>query len=691
MSIDGAAGASAGWQATLIQKYKQLQFKISGTSSAQYFVTLNTTSGIIESGWKDSPSTEKTVSFVPPEKADITGFIIYMMTKDGKRAENRVSGIRLTGDSAPLVLSPGIQSKNTAKLDLRRALATSGDFSVRALADRNVFLIETDKTLSLEELKAGHLPAAELGETDGVKWMYMKMPGDIDYAGMEYAVAIAAKGKIKAVSVVTTRDTKNHVRDEAVRVAKETANTDISKLVTKHEAEWSQYWAASGLKLDDPDFQTWWYRMVYMMRCFSKPGVVPAGLWAFQPTDTPNWHGDYHHNYNAWQPYWAPLIVNHPDQTQPWIDYMNELLPRLKWLAKESYDCEGAFVGISSFAYEPDPAKCKSKNRRQIAIEPWGYTMGMIGMSAQILWYHHLYQPDKEYLKNKIYPVVKEAALFFCSFAEKCQKDEKGKAKYGPSCSPEHGGFGVYNVPFDLAYARYTIKAAISAAGELDCDQALVERFKKAIALLPEYPTAPDAEGKPIVVDWTGCKFRDIGEHNIVVPAIPVFPGEQVTWFSPASDKALFENTLRQTIHRGCNSTVMLSVGKARLSMPEALNDLRSYYKPKVQTNGMFYWPLHGFYLAESTGISAGISEFLLQSVDHIIRVFPCWPKDKDASFTDLRAQGGFLVSAEQKGAKLTKLEITSTVGGKLRLLNPSTGKIEERETKKGERVVFKK
>jgi hypothetical protein len=188
-------------------------------------------------------------------------------------------------------------------------------------------------------------------------------------------------------------------------------------------------------------------------------------------------------------------------------------------------------------------------------------------------------------------------------------------------------------------------------------------------------------------VDWTGCTFRQIGEHNITVPAVPVFPGDHVTWFSSDSEKELFRNTLRQTQHRGLNSTIMLSVAKARLSMPEACDDLRSYYKPLAQPNGLFFVPACGFYLVESVGLASAIGELLLQSVDNIIRVFPCWPKEKDAGFSKLRAQGGFLVTAEQKAGKIVKLEITSTVGGKLRLLNPWTGEIDERETKQGEKI----
>ena len=695
MAIEGEAGVSAGYRWNTVppqtKPFSNLKFKISGTGGARYYVNVYAPTGreFVASGWRDTPEAEQEVVF--PLNSPVAAVELFIMTKDGARAENRIRDITLTGGEVPLVLPVGLPpaKETAAKLDLRRAVATVGSTSVRALADRNVLLIETDQDVSLEEIKAGHLPAAECGEDGGVTWLHMKMPADRDYAGMEYALAVAANGSRKAVALVTSFDTRENVRVAAVQLARDTAAADAAKLVAAHEAEWTRYWAASGVRLQNQDFQNWWYRMVYMLRCFAKPGVVPAGLWAFQPADAPAWHGDYHHNYNAWQPYWTAFIINHPAQAEPWVDYMNAMLPRLKWFAKETYGCEGAFVGISSFAFEPDPAKCQSTNKRQIGLMPWGYTLGMIGMSAQVLWHHHLYQPDRAYLEQKIYPVVREAALFFCSFAEKCPRDEAGKVKLGPSYSPEHGGFGVHNVPFDLAYARFSLQAGIAAAAELGRDAELSARFRKALDLLPDYPTAPDAAGQSVVVDWTGCKFRQIGEHNITVPAVPVFPAEQITWFSPQPEKDLFSNTLRQIRHRGCNSTVMLSVAKARLSMPEALSDLRDYYQPLAQPNGMFYWPLHGFYLAESVGVAAGISEFLLQSVDGTIRVFPCWPQEQDAAFTNLRAEGGFLVTAEQKAGQITKLEITSTVGGKLRLLDPWTGKFNEQDTMPQQTVVF--
>ena len=507
---------------------------------------------------------------------------------------------------------------------------------------------------------------------------------------MEYALAVASSGKWKAVSLVTSRDTRKNCRDEAIRLARETVATPPATLVAQHEAVWAQYWSASGVELDDPDFQLWWYRMAYFLRCFAKPGVVPAGLWGVLPNDTPGWHGDYHHNYNAWQPYWTPLVLNHPELADPWVQYMNDLLPRMRWFAKTTYDCEGACVGISSFAFEPDPANCKSVNKRHSALTPWGYTIGMAGMSAQILWYCHLYRPDRQYLEEKIYPVVRDVALFYASFAENVRATRTAKPDSARATARNTAGSAS-----PMSRSTSPMLATPSTPPSWPPPNSAAtgnwrRRFRQALDLLPPYPTAPDAAGQPIVVDWIGCKFREIGEHNITVPAVPVFPADQVTWFSPEPEMELFRNTLRQTRHRGCNSTVMLSVAKARFSMLEALEDARNYYRPEVQPNGMFHWPMHGFYLSESVGIAAMISEFLLQSVDNTIRVFPCWPKEKDAKFTHLRAQGGFLVSAEQKAGKIVKLEITSTVGGKLRVLHPWSGRLIERETQPAETVEIK-
>jgi len=59
-----------------------------------------------------------------------------------------------------------------------------------------------------------------------------------------------------------------------------------------------------------------------------------------------------------------------------------------------------------------------------------------------------------------------------------------------------------------------------------------------------------------------------------------------------------------------------------------------------------------------------------------------------------LRRVGWLLLACrtecEPEAGKVAKLEIVSTVGGKLRMLNPWTEKLVERETKRGEKLEMK-
>jgi hypothetical protein len=590
----------------------------------------------------------------------------------------------------------GASTVTQGALDLQRAVATitagnNDKTEVRVLADRNVLLITTREAVSIEPVRGG-----QAGKTDGMEWLHVTLPGDIDYKGMEYCVAVAGTASTKVVALVTSFDiTTGDVRGAAIALAKKTvAGVERSpeQLIAGHEKVWRDFWARSGVELADRDLQHWWYRMMYFARTVSRPGGrFPVGLMPPLATDDTPWHADFHFNYNSWQPFWSVISANHPELADPWIAYVNRLLPRAQWQAKEVFDCEGVYYSISQFLHEPDPAVCKSVNKRSLVMSPWGMTIGMVGMTAQNLWHKYLCDPDRAYLEARIYPTLREAARFYLSFMRQCSKDAAGKILLGPSYSPEHGDLGINNCPFDIAYVRYTFDAFEKASRELGKDRDLAGECLAMKALLADYPVALDASGKAVVVDWTGCNYKQVGEHNLTVPASPVFPAEQVTWFSPEPVKELFRRTIKDTTHNGNNSHVMFNIAKARLSMPEAVADTKAWFKTRELPNGLFVWQghAHGTFMPESIGVAAIVTEFLMQSVGDIIRVFPCWPKEQDARFANLRAQGGFLVSAEQKDGKVTKLEITSTVGGTLRLLNPWTGKIVEHATQPGQRLAF--
>ena len=63
----------------------------------------------------------------------------------------------------------------------------------------------------------------------------MDMPGDIDYAGMSYGVAAAARGNTKAVSLVTSFDPgKGDVLERAIALARMTIDEQEQTLITGH-------------------------------------------------------------------------------------------------------------------------------------------------------------------------------------------------------------------------------------------------------------------------------------------------------------------------------------------------------------------------------------------------------------------------------------------------------------------------
>lgn len=561
------------------------------------------------------------------------------------------------------IKSPG--DVTHAKLDLKLGLALTHSGSawttVRALAQNNVYYIETDGAVSLEGFAQNFLPAAQRTQRQGVVIVKQHLPEDPDYPGMDVFTVLASRRTRHAIAVVTTRESANALSD-AVQLAKGVLDQASQAIIQAHEQQWRRFWSRSGVQLEDRDMQNWWYRQLYYLRCLSRPGAYAIALQGGYNSKA-NWHGTWTMNYNAEQTFWPAFCTNHVELTEPFIDLVNDFHPRARWYARTVFDCEGAVSPHNLWPFEPDPEQCVSVNQRQLAYMPWSYGIGTAGHMAHILWLHYVYSGDTRYLNDKIYPIIKDFAQFYASYIEKCKLD-RGKVVFGPSVDPEHTPFGWDNSPYDLAWAQHTLKAAIQAAKDLGVDADLIKRWSSSLDKLPYYPVSGDV---------IKVGDRESG-YNIVTPIVPLFPAEQVSWFSPSREKELFKRSINwiDSRYNRNNSVVIMNVARARLSLTdEAIDDTKTWFKGKEQPNGLFYWKAHGFYMSEQTAVCGLISEFLLQSVDNIVRIFPAWPGDKEAAFSQLRARGGFLVSARQQAGTVSHVTVESTVGGELKLLSP--------------------
>ena len=627
----------------------------------------------------------------PLLKVDIKGKRLIGLGNVPKNWEGRpYPRARLCAD---VILGPAEgsgPSSQSSVLDIGRAKAvvpaTPGraGATVRALAQRNVFLVEGSLAALLRPVPAGHLPAAETGIKEGVTWLLQKIPGDLDWSGMAYAVAIAEARGVKAVSIVSSYEAEDPV-SAAVGLARKTASAELSALVVDHERMWHEFWSASGVKLDDAMLQEIWYRNLYLLRCVSKAGVKAAGIFAGLTTPDPSW--PYHWlNYNSQQAFWAAYPANQVALAEPYERMITAGLPRARSFARQIYGCAGAafphvleMLGLTVTTGDiASPENCKSVNGRLAPWPPYAYTIGVAGFAVQNLWLHYKYQPDREHLAQIVYPAIRDVAIFYCDFIDRCEVGLKGKVILAPSYSPENWSLTEdfrynRNCAFDIAFIRYTLQAGIEAAKVLGRDDSLADRFKTQLQRLPDYPTTKGPD--PIVVDVEDAP--PIDSHNIPVPTVPIFPGDQITWFSSEAEKRLFARTLDKVKGNGNNSSMMLSVARARLSTADAADWIRAELGARLRPNGTLALnrrssPFNDMgHYTEQFAASMVVSEMLLQSVGDVLRVFPAWPGDKNARFRNLRAQGGFLVSADFVQGRTDRVKVTATADGVLRLLSP--------------------
>lgn len=738
MRIAGEPECSNGYAFPLgdrdLDEAARLCIELSGTPNAKFFIDVLNGSDAenrfgLHTGWIDSPVENTTLEFDLAEPDKLERLILYTWSVDGKRAENHVRRITLKNAAGQAVAEvPLDREALTARsfhgiLDILRAAAHVWEptskyplFSARALADRNVFLIETSLPCHIVPTATFDCEPPQEGETDGVTWLVQELPGDGDWPGMTYAVALAQNSETKAVAMVTSLEADDPCQ-AAVQLATDTLAGAGMQFVVSHEREWQKFWSASGVELDDRLLQELWYRNLYFLRCVSKPGVECVGLYAGSVTENcPAWHGNHTLNYNAQQTFWSAFVSNHVELSEPYVRLIDRYMTRARWICRQIFEFEGAYIPHVMLAHEPvDPEQCTTPNGRQYIHHVWGFTMGVSAFSVQNLWHRYKYAPDPEFLEQTAYPAVRDVAVFQANYMDQCQPDATAPEKVvlAPSVSPEHWGWTKdfdrnRDSTFDIAMFRFVFQAAIEGATVLERDPALVTRWKACLEQLPEYPTT--VEDAPVVVD-----VRDAPPitYNIAIPAVPVFPGDQVTWFSSAEERSLLARSIDRLKWNGNNSSVIMSVARARLSMPDSADYMRATFQDRLKPNGTMGINKTGSginrngHYTEQFAATMAVSELLLQSVGDVIRVFPAWPKERFARFNNLRTQGGFLVSAKQDRGQVGPVTITSTVGGRLRLLSPWNALAVERagqlvplvpderglvelETRQGEELTFR-
>lgn len=185
------------------------------------------------------------------------------------------------------------------------------------------------------------------------------------------------------------------------------------------------------------------YGRYLLIASSAEDDILPAnlqGVW--NNSNQPAWGCDYHLNVNLQMCYWHAYVANLAELAKPMIAYMNSLRAPGRVTA-------ACYHGIKSDAQNPENGwVCHTQNTPFGWTCPgwsfyWGWSPAASSWMMQNCWDYYAFTKDDTYLRDSIYPMMKENAKFWLQNLVYNQ----GQNRYvsSPSFSPEHGPISIGN------------------------------------------------------------------------------------------------------------------------------------------------------------------------------------------------------------------------------------------------------
>ena len=411
----------------------------------------------------------------------------------------------------------------------------------------------------------------------------------------------------------------------------------------------------------------------YLLISASRPGTRPAnlqGIW--NDLLTPPWGSKYTTNINVEMNYWPAELLNLSALHQPLFNMIGELAETGRQTAKLYYDAPGWVLHHNTDIW-----------RATAPINAANHGIWVTGGAwlCHHLWEHYQFTKDAVFLKEKAYPVIKEAARFFNHFL--VQDPATGWLISTPSNSPEHGGL-VAGPAMDHQIIRALFTNVITAAAILKIDAAFADSLKHKLAKL-----APDQVGKHgQLQEWLQDKDDPNDKHRHVSHLWAVYPGAEINW----DDKPELMKAARESLLERGDAATGWSLGW-KINLWARFKDGEHAYKllqmllsPAEGGAGSYpnLFDAHPpFQIDGNFGGAAGIGEMLIQSHTKYIDLLPALPTAfARGSVKGLCARGGFVFEMEWNNGLLQNVSVTSNAGGDCLLRY--NGKIKNIKTVKG-------
>lgn len=175
----------------------------------------------------------------------------------------------------------------------------------------------------------------------------------------------------------------------------------------------------------------------YLLISSSREGSLPAnlqGIWSWE-YQAP-WSSNFTTNINTEMNYWLAQSCHLPECLPPLFDYIERLCERGKETAKVHYGCRG-FVHHHNGDYwasaNPTGMGYGDKTGAEFSATWSMWPMGGAWLSSEMFKYYE-YTKDAGFLRERAYPVLREAALFCIDWLV----EKEGVYVTCPSTSPEN-------------------------------------------------------------------------------------------------------------------------------------------------------------------------------------------------------------------------------------------------------------
>lgn len=509
------------------------------------------------------------------------------------------------------------------------------------------------------------------------------------------------------VAATTTRQNGANLQEAAKALAEYEHEPDFTTAFSRQKDQMTAFWKKSGIWMEDEEAAKIWYRGIYAGNVFIKDnGMFPGVVCNIPVEDYSPWHGAQVWNMNIQRWTVHAFVTNHLEWIEAYTSALEKNRDVFQSFARENFGLEGIFPDFITIPFVP--AEHAYVNNK------WGRSMSMLGWIVQPVWFYYEYTKDLKWLKERAYPILREAAIFYAGFQKKYQK-EPGADLYpsmqileGPGWMPEFQGNR--NLTDDLANFELVYNWAIQAAELLNVDPELKAQWQEAKSALPPIAYTWDGEKGTLAFGYSKelgytddtpyylskylhGKWKNKESTNFPYDAQAlwlIYPFEYLQGDGESDLEKVAAWRIRNMYDYTCHPNPL---DESHGSVPYGALlrvDGRKWYDHTIKTIEECTLESGGYqmYIGSRTHKDSGavgrmpetyvhpiqyISDILLQTQGGIVRVFPALPKGKAASFSGFRARGGFSVSADTDGANV-HLEILSTLGGKCCI------KLDERE-----------